>query len=69
MKKCPKIERKSASNYKNSAKKLNEKGILKVTPSWLESIVVVHGLKGEKGVCERNAEQGAVRAGRSLIHS
>jgi hypothetical protein len=30
---------------KNSVKKLNEKGILKVTPSRLELIVIVHGLK------------------------
>jgi hypothetical protein len=55
--------------YENSAKKLNEKGILKVMPSWLESIVIVHGLKGEKGVCKRNVERGAMRAGRSSIHS
>lgn len=44
------------SKYENSAKELNEKGILKVTPSRPDSTVVVHGVKGVKGVSERNAE-------------
>jgi hypothetical protein len=69
MKKCPKT-REKCRNSENGAKELNEKGILKVTSSRLESIIAIHSLKGEKGVSERNTEQGvvtAVRAGRSSI--
>jgi hypothetical protein len=69
MKKCPKT-REKCRNYENGAKALNKKGILKVTSSLLGSIVAIHSLKGEKGVNERNTEQGAVaavRAGRSSI--
>jgi len=60
---------KSVSNYVNSARELNVKGILRVMPSWLELIVIVLRSKRGKGVGKLGMEQGAVRVERSLICS